>query len=316
MLIAPFGQGRCADIGGELHERVPIHLQREHVGGASNTTLRIRRAEDQVENLQLPEERHRDDDDRHRFQEGERDPGKHAEGRRPIDLGRLPVILRNRGQPGRIHDEAEPRPEPDGPENEANQERRRALHPADGKALDPDGVKELRHDPDRAVVKVEHENAANDERRHHPDENRGLDPGGALHVSKDKREPEAEKEGQGEVDADPNGIVDQRSERRRLGESVQVDRVGASEHLSVVRESRELAVGGEEADSDRGDDRVGDEKQDQEHGRNEENEAHARLGRPGARPCQARLTPAAPEAAKELSDSFEPQSSHYADTFA
>src|SRR5207302_10128366 len=101
--------------------------------------------------------------------------------------GRLPVILRNRGQPGRIHDEAEPRPEPDGPENEANYERRRALHPADGKALDPDGVKELRHDTNRAVVKVEYENAAYDERSHHPDENRCRDPEGGLRGSRDKR---------------------------------------------------------------------------------------------------------------------------------
>src|SRR5207302_8580237 len=114
---------------------------------------------------------------------------------------------------------------------------------------------------------------------YHPDENRGLDPGGSLHVSKDKREPEAEKEGQGEVDADPNGIVDQRSERRRLGESVQVDRVGDSEHLSVVRESRELAVGGEVADSDRGDDCEGEETMDQAHGVTEVTVTSDRLGR-------------------------------------
>src|SRR6267143_338088 len=118
------------------------------------------------------------------------------------------------------------------------------------------------------------------------------------------------------MDSDPDCIVNQRSERRGLGESVQVDRIGASEHVSIIGQSRERAVGGEQTDSDGGKDGVCDEEKDQKHRRNKENETKGCLRCPGARLVWARLPLATQEATKERGHSSEPQSSHYVGTFA
>src|SRR2546422_1864695 len=300
----------------DLDKGVSIHLQREYVRGPSHTALRTCRPDDEVEDLQFPEDGHRDHDDRHRLEEGERDTGKHPEGGRPIDLGRFPVVLWNCREPGRIDDETEAGPEPHGTENEAEQEGRRPLHPSDRETLDAEGAKEFRHNPNRAVVDVEHQDAADDERGHHPDENRSLHPRRALHVSEDESKPEAKKQAQREMDADPDRTMNQRSERRRFGESVQVDRIRTSEHLPVVRQSREPSVGGKQAYPDRRKDGIGNEQEDEDHRRREEHEPKRGPGSSAARLSCARPAWARPKATKEFRHSLESQSSHYAGTFA
>src|SRR5207249_1410790 len=83
---------------------------------------------------------------------------------------------------------AEPGPEPDRAEDQAEEERDWVLQPARGERLNPDEIEKARYDADIAVVELEHQDPANDERGHHPDEDRRLDPRGTLHVSEDEGE--------------------------------------------------------------------------------------------------------------------------------
>ena len=184
------------------------------------------------------------------------------------------------------------------------------MHPSDREALDAEGAKEFRHDANGAVVDVEHQDSPDDERGHHPDENRGLHPRRALHVSEDESKPEAEKQGQREMDADPDRTVNQRSERRRLRKPVQVHRIRTSEHFPVVRQSRELPVGGKQAYPNRRKDGVGNEQEDEDHRRREEHEPKRGPGSSAARLTWARPDWARPEATKEFRHSLESQSSH------
>src|SRR5207247_8518073 len=113
----------------ELDECLAIHLQREDVCGAPYTPIWTRRSKDEIEDFQFPQDAHRDDDDRHRFQEGKGYLSECTQGRSAVELRGFPVFFRNRREAGGIDDQAEAGPKPDGSENQAEEERRGSLQP-------------------------------------------------------------------------------------------------------------------------------------------------------------------------------------------
>src|SRR5438093_5066722 len=156
-------------------EEVPIHLQREDVGRPSDAALRIRGPDDDVEELELPEDRHRDDDEGDRPQQGPRNLTKCLPLRRAVHSSRLEVVLRDRREAGRIHDHTEASPGPNGSKDQAQQKGVRGDEPVPGERPDPEPSEEGGNQSDRRFENESEDDADYDQRRDHPEEDERLD---------------------------------------------------------------------------------------------------------------------------------------------